>query len=147
MKPEKPEIESRLEGFSTLPGDFEIQIQGRFESSHSLYEYFPDGSDEPLHGHSWLVQVVLSSKDGKCGPDGIVYDFLEARAGLDALIQRIDHRVINDLPEFHKVNPTTENVARWFARGLQGAVASSGGKIRRIVVHEGPDNQATFYPD
>ncbi|EMG12744.1 6-pyruvoyl tetrahydropterin synthase domain protein [Leptospira interrogans serovar Grippotyphosa str. LT2186] len=43
-------------------GRFYIRIEERFESSHYLYKYFPDGSDEPIHGHSWKVELYLSGK-------------------------------------------------------------------------------------
>ncbi|EMY62206.1 6-pyruvoyl tetrahydropterin synthase [Leptospira terpstrae serovar Hualin str. LT 11-33 = ATCC 700639] len=80
-------------------------------------------------------------------PDGISYDFLTARTRLTELVHSIDHILINDHPDFKGINPTSENVARWFYFGLKADVKSSEGRIRRIVIHEGPENLAFFEPN
>lgn len=126
-------------------GKFFIRIEGRFESAHFLYNYFPDGSDEPIHGHSWKVEVFLEGIEN-IRPDGISYDFLSARTRLLELVHSIDHILINDHPDFKGINPTSENVARWFYSGLKESVHNSSGKVRRIVIHEGPENYAFFEP-
>jgi len=136
-----------LQGFQKSEGKFKIRIQGHFESSHYLYSYFPDGSDEPMHGHSWRVEVYLTRMDASVDENGICYDFLSARKRLDELLERIDHTCINDLTEFSGVNPTSENIARWFYKGLHDDVNNSGGKILEIRVHEGHSNYASYFPE
>ena len=126
-------------------GNFYVRIEGRFESAHFLYDYFPDGSDEPIHGHSWKVEVFLAG-EGNIRADGISYDFLTARMRLLELVHNIDHLLINEHPDFKGINPTSENVARWFYAGLKEEVAKTAGKILRIVIHEGPENLAFFEP-
>jgi 6-pyruvoyltetrahydropterin/6-carboxytetrahydropterin synthase len=132
--------------FTEINGNFYVRIEGRFESAHFLYNYFPDGSDEPIHGHSWKVEVALAS-NLNIGKDGISFDFLAARNKLNELVSSIDHILINDHPDFKGINPTSENVARWFYQGLREAVESSNGKIKKIVIHEGPENLAYFEPN
>lgn len=144
-----PHLKADLAGFEELPGDFSIRIEGRFESAHYLYDYFPDGSDEPVHGHSWQVEVFLTSANQKTGRDGISYDFLAARQRLNQLIDRMEHVLINDLPEFKgvaAVNPTAENIARWFYAGLRPSVEPEG-RVLEIRIHEGPANYAIFRPE
>lgn len=141
-----PELAGQLAGFAATPGEFLVRIEGRFESAHYLYKYFPDGRDEPVHGHSWLVEIILAHASGGTRPDGISYDFLAARQRLDLLIERIEHVCINDLREFAGVNPTSENIARWFYRGLRDVVAESEGRVLEIRIHEGPANIAIFRP-
>jgi 6-pyruvoyltetrahydropterin/6-carboxytetrahydropterin synthase len=141
-----PELKPLLGGFEKARGDFSIVIEGRFDSSHYLCEYFPDGGDEPMHGHSWRVRVRLARIDGGVTANGISIDFLSARRRFDMLLARIDHICINDLAEFQGVNPTSENVARWFYAGLRGEVEGSGGRIREISVYEGPENCAVYEP-
>lgn len=141
-----PHLKDVVRGFTEQPGDFRVRIEGRFESSHYLYNYFPDGSDEPLHGHSWLVEVFLGRHGGGVGPDGISYDFLAARRRLDELLARIEHICINHLDEFEGVNPTSENIARWFYAGLRPVAEETGGEILEIRIHEGPANVAIYRP-
>ena len=141
-----PHLKPLLSGFADEPGDFRIRIAGRFESAHYLIRYFPDGTDEPLHGHSWLVEVFLGRPGGGTGADGIAVDFLAVRRRLDELTDRLEHVTINLLDEFRGVNPTAENIARWFFRGLAPAAADSAGQVLEVRVHEGPENHAIFRP-
>jgi len=128
-------------------GKFYIRIEGRFESAHYLYKYFPDGSDEPIHGHSWKVEVFLASKDESLNLVGISFDFLSVRKKLDQLIASIDHTLINTHSDFKDVNPTSENIAIWFYEGLKEEVSARNGKIKKIVIYEGPENLAFFEPE
>lgn len=141
-----PELMGVLGSFTTAKGEFEVRIEGRFDASHYLLKYFPDGSDEPMHGHSWLVEVTLADASGGLREDGLAFDYLAARVRLDKLVDRLDHVVINHLPEFKGINPTTENIARWFYAGLRSEVEGKGGRVISIRVHEGPANSALFRP-
>ena len=126
-------------------GKFYIRIEERFESSHYLYKYFPDGSDEPIHGHSFKVEVYLSGQKN-IGEDGISFDILTSKRKLKELVAELDHILINDHADFKKTNPTSENMARWFYYGLKDSVAEAKGKVDRIVIHEGPENLAYYEP-
>ena len=141
-----PYLKDLVRGFAERQGDFSVRIAGRFEAAHYLYRYMPDGSDEPMHGHSWLVEVFLARSGGGTGADGIAVDFLAPRLRLDEMLARLEHVVINELDEFKGINPTTENIARWFAAGLEGAADEAGGVVREVRVHEGPDNFVCYRP-
>ena len=141
-----PYLKEELTGFAHVSGRFLIRIEGRFESSHYLYAYMPDGSDEPIHGHSWLIQVSLAHKSGSVQKDGLSFDFLTVRQRLDKLLERIEHLCINDLEEFQGINPTAENIARWFYQGLKKTAEEKEGKILEVRVYEGPGNVAIFCP-
>jgi 6-pyruvoyltetrahydropterin/6-carboxytetrahydropterin synthase len=127
-------------------GNFYVRIEGRFESAHFLKNYYPDGTDEDIHGHSWKVEVFLASKENLRN-DGISYDFLSARLKLNELVTSIDHILINNHVEFKDINPTSENIAIWFYKGLYKDVKETNGIIKRIVIHEGPENFAYFEPN
>jgi len=126
-------------------GKFYVKIEGRFESSHYLYNYYPDGSDEENHGHSWKVEIFLSGEEN-IGEDGISFDFLHARNHLNELVKSLDHIVINNHPDFKGINPTSENIAKWFHYHLKTGVREQKGIIERIIIHEGPENLAFFEP-
>ena len=141
-----PHLKQELAGFAQQKGQFTVCIEGRFESSHYLYGYLPDGGDEPLHGHSWLAQIVLAHCNGGVQSNGISLDFLALRQRFDELLERIEHLCINELAEFHNVNPTAENIARWFYQGLKRVAQKHAAEIRQVRIHEGPGNIAVFYP-
>ena len=131
--------------FQKEKGKFYIKIEDRFESSHYLYKYYPDGSNEEIHGHSWKVEIFLSGKQN-IRPDGISFDFLTVKKKLSELIHSIDHILINDHKDFKDINPTSENIARWFYYGLKKEVKEAKGKVLKIIIHEGPENFAYFEP-
>ncbi len=89
---------------------------------------------------------TLSFRKKNIGDDGISFDFLTSKQKLKELVGRLDHILINDLEEFKKINPTSENIARWFYHYLKESVHTAGGKVDRIVIHEGPENLAFFEP-
>ncbi len=126
-------------------GNFYIRIEARFESSHYLYKYYADGSDEAIHGHSWKVEIYLASKEN-IRQDGISFDFLTVKKKFASLIETIDHILINDLKEFERINPTSENIARWFYFHIKEEVKNSNGIVKKIIIHEGPENLAYFEP-
>jgi len=132
--------------FHKIPGEFFIRIEGSFESAHYLYSYFPDGSDEPIHGHSWQVELFIAAKNAGCSDNGISFDFLDLKIELYQCLEKIDHCLINQLEDFKNVNPTAENIARWFYNKLLSVADKKKGVIKEIRVHEGPHAYASFIP-
>ena len=62
-----------------------------------------------LHGHNYRVTVTLRGKpDGR----GFVKDFTEIDALMAPLLERVDHRLLNDVEGLE--NPTAEIIAAWF---------------------------------
>lgn len=122
-------------------GKYLIRISGEFESAHFLYQYFPDGSDEPMHGHSWQVEVFIRSNDLQ---NGISFDFVLAKQALEKICLELDHALLNDFPLFQKENPTSENIARYIYVLLQKETTAN---ISEVRVWEGPHNYASFFPE
>ncbi len=67
-----------------------------------------------MHGHSFKVEIVV---EGEVDPHmGWVYDHAEISRAMEPLLDYIDHKYMNDLPELE--NPTIEHIAAWFWRKL-----------------------------
>ena len=108
---------------------FYIKVKGYFSSAHNLRNY--QGSCENLHGHNWIVEVTFK---GKCVDDvGMLYDFREARKWLHEILSYLDHRYLNELPQFREVNPTSELIARYIFKELQKKVREN--QALKIDVH------------
>lgn len=88
----------------------------RFKASHQLPNH--PGACRRLHGHSYRFVVEVA---GTIEPQqGMILDF----GDLDQLVQhavleRLDHRHLNDLIE----NPTAEWIAVWIWRALRPQLA------------------------
>jgi 6-pyruvoyltetrahydropterin/6-carboxytetrahydropterin synthase len=121
---------------------FTVRVEARFESAHYLREY--RGITEPLHGHSYKVEADLAARGGGVDQDAIAVDFVSAKRKLEQLARRLDYACINDVPPFTEINPSAENIAEWFARELQGAVADESAVVVAVTIWEGPVNSVTY---
>jgi 6-pyruvoyltetrahydropterin/6-carboxytetrahydropterin synthase len=70
-----------------------------------------------LHGHNWQVRVTVSAK--KLDSMGVVMDFHDLEARLDAIVVPMNNSHLNDLKAFRKRNPSAENVALHIAETLE----------------------------
>lgn len=127
-----------------MTAEFTVRVEARFESAHYLREY--RGISEPLHGHSYKVEADLIARGGGVDDDAIAVDFVSAKKKLDALAKRLDYGCINDVEPFTTINPSAENIAAWFARELQQAVAAENAIVVAVTIWEGPVNSVTYRP-
>ena len=64
-----------------------LRVRERFEAAHHLLSY--KGQPEPVHGHSWLVELVLESRE--LGEEGMAADFVEIKSALADLVAPFHH--------------------------------------------------------
>jgi len=87
---------------------YTISIETDFAASHQLKGYH--GKCRSLHGHTWKVRVeVLALETDSIG---ISIDFRKLRTIAENVIEKIDHKHLNEVPPFDEINPTAENLAR-----------------------------------
>lgn len=88
--------------------------QFRFEAAHVLPHH--PGKCSRLHGHSYRLEVFVEGPVQEHGPaSGMVEDFdVIARIVRERVIDRLDHRSLNDLLE----NPTSELIVAWIWKEL-----------------------------
>ena len=127
-----------------MTGKYTVRVEARFEAAHYLREY--RGISEPLHGHSYKVEADLEGEGGGVDADAIAVDFVSAKRKLEQLAKRLDYGCINDVAPFTDVNPSAENIAEWFARELQNAVAGEHAIVVGVTIWEGPVNSVTYRP-
>jgi 6-pyruvoyltetrahydropterin/6-carboxytetrahydropterin synthase len=122
---------------------YEVTVTGSFSSAHRLREYA--GNCEKLHGHNWKVEVTLAGRT--VDRLGMLVDFRQARRALRAILDELDHRYLNDLAPFARMNPTTENLARWITGRMTSSFPPAGGvSIARVTVWESEGCSATYAP-
>ncbi|MDH4261532.1 MAG: 6-carboxytetrahydropterin synthase [Spirochaetia bacterium] len=122
---------------------YEIRIDGMFESAHFLYDYFGPGKNEPVHGHTYQVELFIGSNKLR---NGISVDFLEVRVEFDKLMIELDHICLNTRAPFTEMSPTAENIAEHVFNYIKGYVRDDA-RITQVKVWEGPKNSASFFPD
>jgi 6-pyruvoyltetrahydropterin/6-carboxytetrahydropterin synthase len=117
-----------------------IRVQARFEAAHNLRAY--KGAPEPLHGHSWKVEAKFLSR--KLDHEDIGVDYVDVEKAIRSLGAQLDHRYINEVPPFDKLNPTSENIAKWFFEQLDKPEIRQNAKLNEVVVWEGPDAYVSY---
>ena len=125
---------------------FEVTVERTFAAGHALREY--RGKYENVHGHNYRVEVTVAGDD--VDSTGLLVDFVELKQRLDGVIAYLDHRFINDLAPFDKINPSAENIARYFFQEIEKglAVRENGPRSRlaRVKIWETDTSSATYQP-
>ena len=88
---------------------FEIKVKADFSAAHNLRNY--EGKCEKLHGHNWIAEA--SFRYEKLDENGLAVDFRIAKTALKNAIEELDHSYLNELGSFKKINPTSENIAKF----------------------------------
>lgn len=108
---------------------FDITIESRFAAAHQIVLY--DGRLEPLHGHNWLVRVTVERDE--LDSIGVVMDFHELSAALEAIVGGWRNVHLNDTPAFQQLSPTAEHVALFVAQNLN---LPAGVRVTCVEVEE-----------
>jgi 6-pyruvoyltetrahydropterin/6-carboxytetrahydropterin synthase len=123
---------------------FQVSVEETFSSGHALRGY--KGKCENVHGHNYRVQVTLQ------GPQldsiGLLVDFTELKRVLRGIISGLDHQFLNDLDAFKTVNPSAENLAKYFYDETHRQLTSlpAGAGISEVTVWETDTSSAQFRP-
>src|ERR1700691_5507769 len=88
---------------------FEVTVEDTFAAGHYLRNY--KGKCENPHGHNYKIRVTLAGAE--LDKAGLLLDFKDLRDGMRDLIDRLDHRMINEIEPFTVINPWAENLAKY----------------------------------
>ena len=94
---------------------FEVTVEAGFSSGHYLRNY--RGKCENPHGHNYRVFVTLIGEE--LDEAGLLMDFKLLKQVMRPVVDRLDHQMINELEPFTTVNPSAENLARYFYEQTQ----------------------------
>ena len=123
---------------------FQVSVEETFSAGHALRGY--KGKCENVHGHNYRVRVTLE------GPEldsiGLLVDFTRLKQIIREIMGRLDHQFVNDLEPFRTVNPSAENMAKYFydevARGMVDL--PPGAHITDVVLWETDTSRAQYRP-
>ncbi len=120
---------------------FCLRVGSDFSASHQLRNY--GGKCENLHGHNFLVEAEVCGS--KVDPDtGMLVDFKDLKDNLQAVLRDLDHKHLNDLPQFERVNPSSENLAYFVFQGLKSKLNSLEVSLEWVMVAESSTSRAYY---
>ncbi len=123
---------------------FEVTVEGGFSSGHFLRNY--RGKCENPHGHNYKVRVTLRGET--LDKAGLLLDFKELKHVMRPVIDKLDHQMINDIAPFTEINPSAENLARYFYDETNKQLAEmTGGRVhvKDCTIYETDTTSAMYY--
>jgi len=119
---------------------FVLKIVTDFASAHSLRNY--PGDCSRLHGHNWGVEVMVYSS--KLDETGIAIDFREIKKQTKVVAKRLDHQYLNEIKPFDALNPTAENIAKYFFDEVGLLINNQDVKVKEVTIWETPRASVTY---
>jgi 6-pyruvoyltetrahydropterin/6-carboxytetrahydropterin synthase len=127
-----------------------VRLSQKFEFSASHRLFNPELGDEENrkvfgkcsnphgHGHNYELQVTLAGAPDRI--DGVLANLPDFERIIgSAVVDRFDHKNLNvDVPEFEKLIPSVENIARVIYGILRPKFADAGARLASITVWETP---------
>lgn len=106
-------------------------VKKRMEVSaaHNLFLDY-ESKCKNLHGHNYIITVYC--KSNHLNSAGMVIDF----SHIKEVVNEFDHKYINDMEPFDRINPTAENMAEYICCHITNCY--------RVDVEETKGNVATY---
>jgi 6-pyruvoyltetrahydropterin/6-carboxytetrahydropterin synthase len=120
---------------------YELFITADFSAAHNLREY--KGKCERLHGHNWRIDLRLAGD--RLNAEGLLLDFTEAKRILCEVLERFDHRYLNEVEPFDRLQPSSETIARVVAEAVAERLPA-GVCVASVTAWESDRCAATYRP-
>ena len=120
---------------------FHIFIKSHFSAGHHLRDY--PGNCERPHGHNWKVEVTV--KASELDELGMGIDFRTVKTAVKEIMDTLDHRDLNEHPDFQSTNPSSENIAAYIYRNLQKDLTADRYGVYSVTVCETENSGVTYF--
>ena len=118
---------------------YELKAQMYFSAAHHLLNY--NGACENMHGHNWLVEAYV------CGTDldksNILIDYKVIKKHLKDTLDYLDHKDINELPEFQGISPSSEVLAKFIYDKMKERIPQTS----KVSIWETNTSCASYWRD
>lgn len=122
---------------------YELTVVTQFAAAHQLK--MVDKKCENLHGHNWKVEVSVCGEH--LNEAGVLIDFVELKRCVADVIQRLDHRFLNDIGVFSdEFPPSSEHIAAFIATEVNRMLETPGVRVSRVRTWESDSASATYIP-
>jgi len=123
---------------------FQVSVEETFSAGHALRGYH--GKCENPHGHNYRVRVTLEGPE--LDSTGLLCDFTQLKQVMRGIIGGLDHQFMNDLEAFRTVNPSAENLAKYFHDEITRQLTDlpAGARVTDTTVWETDTTSARYRP-
>jgi 6-pyruvoyltetrahydropterin/6-carboxytetrahydropterin synthase len=123
---------------------YEVTVEDSFAAGHYLREY--RGKCENPHGHNYKVRVTLAGKE--LDRAGLLLDFKDLKEVMKHVIDRLDHQMLNDIDPFRTLNPSAENLSKYFFDETKARLTQkTNGRVfvKDVTIWETDTTTARYY--
>ena len=122
---------------------FEVSVEQTFAAGHALRNY--KGKCENVHGHNYRVRITMQGD--QLDSTGLLVDFLDVKSLIGHVVDYLDHQFINDLPPFDELNPSAENIAKYFYDRVSGGLKNEVPvRVSEVTIWETDTSSAVYRP-
>lgn len=115
-----------------MAASYRLKVLTEFASAHTLRDY--PGDCSRLHGHNWKVELEVETST--LDETGMGIDFKTMKNAAREVGNELDHRYLNDLEPFTKINPTAENIAAYMYREISSRLNSETVRVSAVTLWE-----------
>ena len=119
---------------------YELTIIRTFSAAHQLRGY--EGKCENLHGHNYRVELRVMA--GFLDETGLAVDFVILKQKTDAVLEQWDHKYLNEIPPFDRINPSAENLAAELYHRLEANCNDLPVTLAAVTIWESDHAAATY---
>lgn len=116
---------------------FEIMVEKHFAAAHHLLNY--KGKCENPHGHNYVVQIFAQTN--QLDKANVSFDFSVLKKYLKEVVNDLDHRDLNEFPDFAGESPSAEYIARYAYQRIKPNIP----QLTKVTVFETPTQSATYF--
>ncbi len=123
---------------------FEVAVEETFAAGHYLRNY--QGKCEKPHGHNYKVRITLHGT--VLDKADLLLDFKDVKLAMKRTVDKLDHQMINELQPFDVINPSAENLAKYFYDETKALLQGGAGtrvSIKSVTVFETDTTTATYF--
>ena len=124
---------------------YELTVEDSFAAGHYLRNY--KGKCANPHGHNYKVRLTL--RGAELDKAGLLLDFKDLKGLIKDVIERLDHQMLNEIAPFIELNPSAENLAKYFYDETNDLLTSlTGGRValKHVTIWE-TDTTTAQYSD
>ena len=118
---------------------YEIKAQAFFAAAHHLLNY--EGECENQHGHNWMVEAYV--KGDLLDKSNILIDYKVLKRELKSVLDMLDHKDLNELPDFQGESPSSEMISRFIYYALKEKIV----QLSKVSVWETQTSCCSYYEE
>lgn len=110
-----------------------LHVKTKFTATRALRHY--EGPCSKSEKKDFIIEsrIITPEPDAQSGMHIDLYDL---KNRLDEITKKVENKDLHVEPPFDKVNPTNENLAKFFLNALQTSLENFGVRVMQISVWE-----------